>query len=189
MVRRIPQPVTDPPIYLDPGIDICFIREDKRGTFSAQNRLLSTILGNGTTTPTWNLSGLRHLFIDYWVMAPAWQNLAPLRNLRGINLLWIPMTACGPRSAAGPEKQYKTAPYNASRSSADINFVGSSDNAIRGAVEGFWGIVGPGQDVMTQEVADTINFNVFAEMAVQRQMDPVWVVPEYELVTYDVKRE
>jgi hypothetical protein len=183
--KRLQQPLTDPPIYIDLEHDVCFIREDAEGNLSDQNLLLESIFGNATQPPACNLLGMKKLFVDYWVMERGWANLAPLQKLRGLDTFWIVMSNNAPQRALNPANETRTRVSSYNRKPlTDMYYVGDLDHHVRNAVERYWGIHRLQGHNLAGDIIDTMNFNVFAEMAQLVQADPTWVVPTYLLMTY-----
>lgn len=185
-LTRLPQPQINPPIYIDLNRDICFIREDTDGFLADQNLLLVSIFGAPNQPPACNLLGMKNLFVDYWVMERGWIDLAPLNKLRGLDKFWVVMANNAPQRVLNnpPNSMPNQAiSYNRRRMS-DMYYSGQVQHHIADAVDRFWGIGGVQGNYLATDLAQTMDFNVFAEVAQLCQVDPTWIVPPYLLMTY-----
>ena len=95
------------------------------------------------------------------------------------------MSNNAPQRALNPANETRTrvASYN-TKAMTDMYYVGDLDHHVRNAVERYWGVHRLEGQNLAGDIIDTINFNVFAEMAQLVQADPAWVVPTYLLMTY-----
>jgi hypothetical protein len=67
--QTLPQRTDLPPIFLRPERDICLVREDRDAVLSREGRLLNAIFADPENPATRMLFGIKHLCIEFWVVA------------------------------------------------------------------------------------------------------------------------
>ena len=210
--RRLPNAPGAPIIYVGLLEDVVFIREDKRGALTSQNHLLASILGSPMNTPVvtpsiitistpitttmWDLSGIRHFAVDFWVMYQAWSNLRALTSLRDLESFGIILVDREPQWS----QPFNGNPTSYPRKTVDdLKWVGFDQRDVRQAVQHFWGITATTTltwiTPSVNHFNDTLNFvsqNVRHRMSVSvnretrrlQRLDNNWIVPPRDLLTY-----
>jgi hypothetical protein len=198
-------------IYVDPLEDVVLIREDKRGTLVSQNRLLAAVLGSPAhqfianppiiitliTTTMWDISGIRHLAVDFWVMDQAWNNLRALTSLRNLESFAIILVDRQPQTAQSPNGNCTSYPR---KTVGDLKSVGFGQNDVRRAVQHFWGVTSTTNltcwtsvplpagtnrvNFVSQNVRHRMSRRVSVQISRLQRFDNHWVVPLRELLTY-----
>ncbi|KAH6681989.1 hypothetical protein B0J14DRAFT_228319 [Halenospora varia] len=174
-----------PKIFVDLEKDIVLVREDKGGWLANQNLLFRNIFGSQRTTTFWDLSGVRNLAIDYWVLENALPNLAPLRELRGPANFSIVLADALPQTAAD-----LTAPrcpvniYDRRKLVSDLVNVGFLLNDIRLAIGSVWGVAGRKAMDLAADIKLNVEFQLDAELFLQQSYGPKWAVPTIDLLRF-----
>jgi len=181
---RIPTASGAPPVYADVHTDTIFVREDRGGALTMQNHLLRSLIGTNTTTPLWDVSGVKHLAVDYWVLKAAHHNLAPLTGFRGIQSFLVMLANHTPEIRRNP---LHSAPQTSSTSYTKpvLTNVGFHGTDIRRAVRDFWGVIGSRRlTSVSEDVRNAVAFDIPAEIFRLLQLDPSWAIPAYNVVSY-----
>jgi len=167
-----------------------FVREDRNGSLARSNNLLGKIFVDFVQNidPKVDLSSVKHLTVDYWVMASAWLDLKPLMQLHNLSSLAIIMDACHPRTAStlalSPISRRVT--MYERKTVFDLTNVGFQRPDILAAVRGFWGYDedAPGFGEIVDDVEDLVLANVNAELASLQDVNTAWDVPLLDFVMY-----
>lgn len=176
-------PNTGNPIYVDLSTDMLYIREDKFGIKSNNGTLLRTILGdvNPWINPILDLSAVRNLSIDFWIMNRAWLNLSSLQHLRSVQNFCVVMA-----DVSSPRAFPTTTPASATRPMSLDNLVnvGFQRRDIEHAISRFWGVSStePGFSGQVDRAENLVVNYIPAELFSLQSRDIGWYMPPFDFV-------
>ncbi|KAF4637892.1 hypothetical protein G7Y89_g185 [Cudoniella acicularis] len=178
---RLPTAPRAPIIFVDLERDMVFVREDRQGILASQNLLLRNIFGTSLVTTVWDMSGVKNLALDYWVVERVVNDFEPLRQLRNLQTFTIILA-----SNASQINQNTTPTQHFSydgNSVNDLTNVGFRRADIQMAVQDFWR-VGNNPGALAFAVWNTVAFQIDAEVNFQLTIDNNWRVPAHDVVAY-----
>jgi hypothetical protein len=180
-------PNTGRTIYVDLGSDMLFVREDKNGVKSNNGTLLCTIFGdaNPSINPILDLSAVRNLAIDLWVMNRAWLNLSSLQRLRTVENFCVVMADLPSPGTTSTS----TRPISTTLPIFLDNLinVGFRRRDIENATMRFWGVSSTETSfsALVDGMENLVVNYIPAELVSLQTQDIAWYMPPFDFLALD----
>ncbi|KAH8658703.1 hypothetical protein BGZ60DRAFT_531388 [Tricladium varicosporioides] len=174
-----------PKIFVDLEKDIVMIREDRGGWLANQNLLVRNIFGSHWTTTFWDLSGVRNLAVDYWVLENSLPDLTPLKELRRLSNFSVVLPNTLPQTAVdciAPRRPVNV--HGRRRLASELVNVGFLLNDIRLAIRSAWGVGGSKATDLAADIKLNVELHLDAGLFLQQSYDPKWAVPAVDLLRF-----